>query len=32
VSRAGTSKTDEIAGADFVGLISDDFHPAPRQT
>jgi hypothetical protein len=31
VSRAGTSKTDEIAGADFVGLISDDFRPAPRQ-
>ena len=31
MSGAGTSKTDEIAGADFVGLISDDFRPAPRQ-
>jgi hypothetical protein len=31
VSRAGTSKTDEVAGADFVGLISDDFRPTPRQ-
>src|SRR4030095_746236 len=31
VSRPGTSKTDEVAGADFVGLISDDFRPSPRQ-
>src|SRR4030095_5540808 len=31
VSRAGASKTDEVAGADFVGLISDDFRPTPRQ-
>lgn len=31
VSRAASSKTDEIAGADFVGLISDDFRSMPRQ-
>jgi hypothetical protein len=31
VSRAGASKTDEVAGADFVGLIADDFRPSPRQ-
>ena len=30
VSRAGASKTDEVAGADLVGLISDDFRPMPR--
>src|SRR5882724_9294094 len=31
VSRAGTSKPDEVAGVDFVSLISDDFRPTPRQ-
>src|SRR4029453_3746044 len=31
VSRAGAGKTDEVAGADFVGLISDDFRSMPRQ-
>ena len=31
VSRAGASKTDEVTGADFVGLISDDFRSMPRQ-
>jgi hypothetical protein len=31
VSRTAARKTDEVAGADFVGLISDDFGPAPRQ-
>ncbi len=31
VSCVATGKTDEVAGADFVGLISDDFRPTPRQ-
>ena len=31
MSRAGASKTYEVAGADFVGLISDDFRSMPRQ-
>jgi hypothetical protein len=31
VSRAAARKTNEVAGTDFVGLISDDFGPAPRQ-
>src|SRR5262245_20008064 len=31
VGRAGASKPDKVAGDDFVGLISDDFRPTPRQ-
>ena len=31
VSRAAASKTDEVAGADFLSLIPDDFRSMPRQ-